>query len=294
MIALAALCVGAAAWLGAELLSGRVLRMPSRAPGSSKVTRQVWLSQAGAAVTPGQFWAVSVGVTAAAFLVLYVLDHTIVVAVLPAVAFGAIPYAYWADQRRRKASARFEAWPDALRHVIGRLQSGISTLHDALEELSVSGPEALRAPMGRYVRLSSRVGYRRALEAVRSELADPISDPVLLTFAVAAEEGTDQVVRILTNLGAQIQGDLQLSEKVRTLQTQSKVATWAVFTLPYGLLVFLCATQGFYRQFFSEAAGLAVMALGVTLSIVGLTLARRLGKPIPTTQRVFVPDGGTA
>lgn len=292
----AALVAGAAVWLAAETLAGRGLRAPGaggrpsrrrfRSIGSR--SRQVWLSQAGAAVTPRQFWAVSVGLAAACFVALYAIDQTVVVAAVPALAAGALPYAYWSTQRRQRANARFEAWPDALRHVIGRLQSGISTLHEALEELSVSGPAALRPPMARYLRLSARVGYRQALEVVRHELADPISDPVLLTFEMAVEEGTDQVVRILTNLAGQIQGDLQLAERIRTLQTQSRVATWAVFALPYALLVFLCATDAFYRQFFSTTAGLAVVAAGFVMSLVGLTLARRLGRPIPTTERVFV------
>lgn len=294
MNALAALCAAGCVWLGAELFRGRggVQTAKSHRPHRLYVgkgpSRQVWLSQAGAAVTPRQFWAVSGAVAIVAFILLYLVDQTVAVAVIPAAAAGAAPYAYWSFQRRRRADARSQAWPEALRQVIGQLESGAATLHDALEGLAVSGPPALRAPMGRYVRLSARVGYRQALEAVRMELADPISDPVLLTFGMAVEEGTDQVLRILSSLIYQIEGDLQLAERIRTVQTQSRLATWAVFGVPYVLLVFLCATQPFYRQFFSEPAGLVVMAVGVSLSLVGLFLARRLGRPIPTTDRVFV------
>jgi len=298
--ALAALCAAACVWLGAESFRGRGgvetagLHRPHRLGGQRKLSRQVWLSQAGAAVTPRQFWAVSGAVAVVAFVILYLVDQTVAVAVIPAVAAGAAPYAYWSSQRRRRADARLQAWPEALRQVIGQLESGAATLHDALEGLAVSGPPALRAPMGRYVRLSARVGYRQALEAVRVELADPISDPVLLTFGMAVEEGTDQVLRILSGLIYQIEGDLALAERIRTVQTQSRIATWAVFGVPYVLLVFLCATQSFYRQFFSEPAGLVVMAIGVGLSLVGLILARRLGRPIPTTERVFVASESAA
>ena len=300
MNALAALCAAACVWLGAESFRGRGgvetagLHRPHRLGGQRKLSRQVWLSQAGAAVTPRQFWAVSGAVAVVAFVILYLVDQTVAVAVIPAVAAGAAPYAYWSSQRRRRADARLQAWPEALRQVIGQLESGAATLHDALEGLAVSGPPALRAPMGRYVRLSARVGYRQALEAVRVELADPISDPVLLTFGMAVEEGTDQVLRILSGLIYQIEGDLALAERIRTVQTQSRIATWAVFGVPYVLLVFLCATQSFYRQFFSEPAGLVVMAIGVGLSLVGLILARRLGRPIPTTERVFVASESAA
>jgi Flp pilus assembly protein TadB len=222
------------------------------------------------------------------FVAVAALDRAPAVAIMPALAATLAPLGYWSAQRRRKTAARLAAWPEALRQVSGRLQAGISTLHEALDGLAVGGPAALQPPMARYVRLSNRIGQRAALEAVRSELADPISDPILLTFEMAAEEGTDQVLRILDDLTRQIEGDLQLAERITTLQTQSRLATWAVFAVPYLLLVFLCATQAFYRAFFSGPTGVAVMLAGIVLSGTGLWIARRLGRPIPTTQRVFV------
>ena len=249
---------------------------------------QVWLSQAGAAVTPLQFWAVSTGLGVVAFLVLLAVSRTFVASALPAAAVAATPYAYWSAQRRKQAAARSTAWPDALRYLVGVLGAGVATLHDALEELAQSGPEPLRPPIARYVRMSARVGDRQALEAVRADLADPISDPVLLAFAGAVEEGTDAVLRILGDLGAQIVADLQLAEKIRTLQTQSRAATWGCFALPYVLLLFLCATNSAYRQFFAEPFGLGVVVAGAGMSILGLVASRRLIRPIATTERVFV------
>jgi Flp pilus assembly protein TadB len=216
------------------------------------------------------------------------VSRTFIVAALPAVASAAAPYSYWSAERRKRSTERSEAWPDALRYLVGVLGAGISTLHDALEQLSTSGPQALRAPMARYVRLSGRLGDRQALEAIRADMADPISDPVLLAFEGAVEEGTETVLRVLTDLGTQITSDLQLSEKIRTLQTQSRLATWGCFLLPYAVLVFLCATNGAYRQFFSGPTGLALVVGGAAMSAAGLLAARKLVRPIATTRRVFV------
>ncbi|MGH9104607.1 MAG: type II secretion system F family protein [Acidimicrobiales bacterium] len=252
---------------------------------------QVWLSQAGAAVTPGQFWSVSAGVGAVTFVLLLAISRTPVVAGLPALAAGAAPYAYWSGQRRKQAQARSAAWPDALRYLVGVLGAGMATLHEALEELSRSGPEPLRAPMGRYARMAGRVGQRQALEAVRAGLADPVSDPVLLALAGAVEEGTETVLRVLADLGSQITADIQLAEKVRTLQTQSRAATWGCFSLPYVVLLFLCATNDAYRHFFSEPVGLVLVLGGGLLSAAGLAVCRRLVRPIATTGRVFSTEG---
>jgi Flp pilus assembly protein TadB len=295
VIVLGALCAGGALWWSAELVFGPRRDRPrrdrprrtARVGANRRPSRQIWLSQAGAAVTPGQFWTVSAALGVVTFLAVLVLDRTPVVALMPALAAATAPLGYWSGQRRKRTAARLAAWPEALRQVSGRLQSGISTLHEALEEVSRSGPPPLRAPMARYVRLANRIGQGAALEAVRFELADPVSDPIILTFEMAVAEGTEQVLRILTDLTSQIEGDLQLADRITTLQTQSRIATWAVFAVPYALLVFLCATQSFYRSFFSEPVGLAVMFCGIGLSVTGLWIARRLGRSIPTTQRVF-------
>jgi Flp pilus assembly protein TadB len=248
---------------------------------------QVWLSQAGAAVTPAQFWAVSAGVGAMGFILVLAISRTAVVSALPAAAAAAVPYSYWSAQRRKQAAARSEAWPDALRYLVGALGAGITTLHDGLEELSRSGPVPLRAPMARYVRMSARLGDRQALEALRAELADPISDPVLLAFAGAIEEGTETVLRVLGDLGSQITADVQMAEKIRTIQTQSRMANWGCFALPYVVLVFLCSTNPEYRRFFSQPVGLVLVVLGSAMSVLGLAASRRLVRPIAATARVF-------
>ena len=252
---------------------------------------QVWLSQVGAGVTPTQFWVVSAGVGVVEFGLFMVVSRPVVVAVLPAAACAGAPYSYWSAQRHKQATARSAAWPDALRYLVGALGAGITTLHDGLEELARSGPEPLRAPMARYVRVSARLGDRQALEAVRAELADPISDPVLLAFAGAIEEGTETVLRVLADLGSQITADIQLTEKIRTIQTQSRAANWGCFAMPYVVLVFLCATNPSYRQFFSEPVGLVLVVAGAIMSVVGLVASRRLVRPIGTTERVFVEGG---
>ena len=253
---------------------------------------QGWLSQAGAAVTPTQFWAVSAGVGLTTFVLLMAVSRTPVVAALPALGAAAAPYGYWSVQRRKQAVARSAAWPDGLRYLVGVLGAGISTLHDALADLAQSGPEPLRAPMSRYVRMSARVGDRQALEAVRSELSDPVSDPVLLAFGGAVEEGTETVLRILRDLSSQITADIQLAEKIHTLQTESRAATWGCFAVPYAVLVFLCAGNEAYRQFFSRPGGLAIVLLGSAMSVIGLLASRRLVRPVATTERVFAADGG--
>jgi hypothetical protein len=126
-------------------------------------------------------------------------------------------------------------------------------------------------------------------------LADPVSDAVILNLELAALEGTEVALRVLGDLASQITADLELAEKVRTIQTQSRIAGWAVFVLPYALLVFLCASQPLYRQFFGSSIGLLVVLLGAAMSLIGFTAVRKLSKPIAPHERIFAgsePAGG--
>ena len=97
------------------------------------------------------------------------------------------------------------------------------------------------------------------------------------------------MLEVLDGLQRQISGDLALGEKIRTLQTQSRIAAVGCAVVPYGLLVFLCATTVFFRSFYQSPAGLLVVCFGGVCSLVGYSIVRRLGRPIATVDRVFVP-----
>src|SRR5579875_1966761 len=106
-----------AVWLGLESVQGRahvVLRGRPRPRGRNK--RQVWLSQAGAAVTTSQFAAVSFGVGVAIGLAVLVVTRTPVLGLIGLLAGALVPYSYWSARRRQLTSARVLAWPDALRY----------------------------------------------------------------------------------------------------------------------------------------------------------------------------------
>ena len=102
------------------------------------------------------------------------------------------------------------------------------------------------------------------------------------------------VLKVLDGLLGQITGDLALGEKVRTLQTQSRVAAWASLVIPYALLVFLCASTPSFRQFYDSPLGLVIVIVGGCASVAGFAIVRRLGRPIATTERVFTGQGPTS
>ncbi len=167
------------------------------------------------------------------------------------------------------------------------LASGTSTLHASLVDLADAGPQPLRAPMARYARRSGQIGSLSALEAVRAELADPVSDQVLLTFAQAASEGTQTVLRTLELLLEQTNGDIALQDRVRTAGTQLHLASWTGFVAPLFVLLLFCTVSPQYRLFFSRTSGIVLVIVGTTLDALGLMVTRRLARTVPTAQRIF-------
>jgi hypothetical protein len=141
--------------------------------------------------------------------------------------------------------------------------------------------------MARYARRSGQIGSLSALEAVRTELADPVSDQVLLTFAQAASEGTQTVLRALELLLDQTNGDIALQDKVRTAGTQLLLASWTGFVAPLLVLLLFCTVSPQYRAFFSGAEGIILVIGGATVDVLGLLTTRRLAHTVPTTQRIF-------
>ena len=291
---LAALFAAVAAYLAAGYATGYApRRLPfalARRERHGAQGRQ-WLAQSGANVTPAQFWLTSLLAGGVTLLVALLLTGTLVVSLLPALAVAALPRRHFARARARTASERTAAWPDALRSITASLAAALS-LHEALVALRHSGPPALRPVFDRYARLSGTLDQRAALEAVREELADPVSDRVIEVLILAVEQGPSIVLEVLGDLARATTLDLQLAQRVETAQLEQRLNAKAVLILPYLMLVLLCARDGAFRDFYGTGAGLIVVAVGGAMSLGGMAVINRLGRQ-PVEERVFGAAGGS-
>ncbi len=279
----------------AYLLIGAILgRLPTRRPRTNlgrtagrgrMATLSVWLRQSGAHLTAGQFLAVSAGAGLAAGTVTFAVAGALPVALVPGVAVGLLPRWHFARQHGQTQRLRLQAWPDALRDLVAHLDAAMS-LHRALLELAETGPEPLRPVFARYGALAAITDPRPALEAVREELADPVSDRIIAVLVAALEQGTRAVRDVIVSLADASTEDVRLLDEIRTGQTEHHIEAVASVILPFVVLVILCAGSAPFRGFYRSPAGLAVIAVGSVMSLVGLVIIRRLGR-IPTEPRVL-------
>ncbi len=224
-----------------------------------------------------------------AFVVLLGVTGTVAVALLPALAVASLPRAYFASVRRNQARLRAKAWPDALRHLSASLASPLS-MHQSLMALARTGPLPLRAAFARYGRLSAALDQRAALQAVRDDLADSVSDRVLDVVIAALDQGPAIVLDLLADQARAITADLELMAHIESRQLMDRLSARGVLVLPYFLLVVLCMSVPEYRAYFGTAGGVVVLGVGVALGFGGMAVVRRQGR-IPVEERVFAAAG---
>lgn len=288
---LAGLFAGVAVYFAVGYLVGytperlRVTPLAHRSRPSARIRRQEWLNQAGLPVTPLQFWSTSVFVGVMTFIFLWLLTSIALVALVPSIVVGLLPRFYFAQQRRRLARERLEAWPEALRSIIGSVSSSMS-LHQALLGLAHSGPTQLRPIFARYSSLSFTLDSATALEVIREELADPVSDRVIEDLLLALEQGPAVVIDIMDDLSRSTVEDLHVLDRVETAQLEQRLNARAVFVLPFLFLILLTFRPGPGRDFYSSGSGVAVIMVGTTLSLIGIFIVNQLGR-LPEEPRVF-------
>jgi tight adherence protein B len=247
--------------------------------------RQLWLNQAGVAVTPRQFVAGSVAVGTVAFIALVAVTGAPLVALVPAAGVASLPRAYFARRRAAHLQRVQGAWPDGLRDLIASIAAGRS-LPQALNALAASGPAPLQEAFARFPMLSRMLGTVPALEVIKEELADPTSDRVIEVLVLAHERGGQIVRDILDDLVAVTTRDLKLLEEVETEGLEMKINARAVLVLPWLVLVALTIREGPFRDFYRSTGGLVVVLIAGLLSVAGGVLIARLART-RAEQRVF-------
>lgn len=185
----------------------------------------------------------------------------------------------WKEARRalRAAEEVRQAWPDGLRQITAMIRSGSSVV-TALDELSTTGPEALRGVLAPFVPRSRVLGVVAALEMMRAEVADATTDRVVEVLILAHERGGAIVPTILDDLAVAAAADLQTADEIRTVGLEQRLNARIVFIVPWVMLLLLTARPGPYREFYSSSLGVGVIVVGAILSAGGAALVSRLGK----------------
>lgn len=260
------------------LASTRVVRR-------TRPVKASWLRDSGLDVTPIQFWLTSLGAGVVTFLLVFAVTSLPIIALMPAVVVATLPKAYFSRKRAQRLDEVQRAWPDGIRDLLATVRSGAS-LPTAIESLAVFGPAPLRDAFQGFPVYSRSLGVVPALEMIKTDLADPTSDRVIEVLILAHERGGAVVPQILADLADATTRDLWTLEEVRTEALEQKINSRVVFVLPWFVLVAMTARSGAFREFYASSTGVMVAVIGAVMSLVGVTIASRLGSQ-PSEPRVF-------
>lgn len=249
-----------------------------------------WLAQADVGLGPVGFSALSLGLGAGVFLVAASMTTAPAVALAPGVTAALVPRAVAARRRERRLRAVTQAWPDALRELIGAVTAGMS-LPQALSALATNGPEPLRGTFARFPTLVRMAGVVPALELLRAELGDPTSDRVIEVLIVTHERGGRIALELLRDLAEATTDELRTEEEIATAGLEQRINARTVFVLPWLVLVALTASPGAFRDFYRSPGGLLVVGVAAAASLLGSWLVGRLARD-PVEPRVLTAHGG--
>jgi tight adherence protein B len=279
---LAALCFGVCGALLAGALVGAPLQWRAWRP-RTRAGRESWserLARSGARVGVLQFVAGSVAAGIAAIALVDALTGSVFVGIVPAIGIAATPAAYFARRRARLEHDVQAAWPDALRDVLASIAAGRS-LTQACHDLGERGPAPLRDAFVQVSRRARMTGLVAALDAAKDDLGDPVSDRVLEVMLLAEETGGSVVRTVLADLVGSITKDLEVAEQIETDGLEMRINARSVVALPWVVLVALTAGHGPFRDFYQSGPGIATIAVGLVLSVLGFLLVNRLARTPP-------------
>lgn len=275
---LAALAAGGCVFLLTAVLTGHGDSLRLRLPGggAQRISREVWLRQAGVEVTPFQFWVASIVVAAVVEVLCWGVAGSIAVGLVPALTAGLGPRAYFGHRRAARLAAVVEAWPQGIRDLLGSIQSR-RTVHHAIMDLAKTGSEPMKVAFHDYPAMFRLAGTPAALRAVRDQLADPVSDRVIELLIVAHEQGGETLtLQLLKEQAREVTEDLRTWAEIQAEQHEPRLVASTAFGMPWVAVVLVCALVPSFRVFYRTGGGLVAVGIAAVLSVAGLLVARRL------------------
>jgi tight adherence protein B len=284
MGAMVGLMLGVGLLLVWQSFTGPVRRRADRRHGRDRVADLI--AEAGIeAVTSRQLLVSCAGAGAFVALVFLVVSRTWPVAL----AFGAFaayaPVALVRYRARQRRNELRELWPDAVDNLASAVRAGLS-LPEALTQLGVRGPEALRHPFLRFGEDYRATGrFNECLDLLKERLADPTGDRICESLRIAREVGGSDLGRLLRTLASFLRDDARTRAELETRQSWVVNSARLAVAAPWILLGLLSVRTESIRAF-NAPSGWVVLAVGGALCLVAYRLMLRLGR-LPVEGRVL-------
>jgi Flp pilus assembly protein TadB len=291
---------GAALSAGLGALAA-VLILAAPAPGSNTAAppwragfvRRWWMAEGTLAIGSGWPWltrrrlvalelaaALSGGASAAFITALPVL------ALPGAIGSASILRSVARARARRRQIVRQDAVLEAVRMLRQLLETGGTSINQAIAVLAERGPVPLRGEFR--VIAAKSVGRRQAWREARDRIAEPLFD-MLAAAVLIQRPGGGELVPLFADLEASVTAAQEVEREARALQAQARSASTIIVALPIAFLVILSTLHSPYLDAFHEPAGEAFLFAMLASMAASYLLMRRL-LHLPGLRRVRLSD----
>lgn len=165
-------------------------------------------------------------------------------------------------QQRQRAAERTEAlasWAEMLRDTI----AAHAGMHQAIAASATVAPEPIRTQVRLLAIRSSQMPLGRALRMFAADMADPVSDLIVASMTIAAEQQAQKLPQLLGGVAkaAREQTAMRLRVEARRAQTYASARALVVITLVM-VVVLLVASPDFMEPYDSLAGQLVLLVVG--------------------------------
>jgi tight adherence protein B len=244
------------------------------------------LVQAGMArVGLGTIAVVSIVLAIAAAAVVFALVPVIAVAGAAGILVLCLPFMVVVWRARAQRRATRVVWPDVVDHLVSAVRSGLA-LPDSVVTLASSGPPTTRAAFAAFERDYRMTGaFADSLDRLKDRLADPVADRIIETLRMSREVGGNELTTVLRNLAIYLRQDAAIRSEVEARQSWIVNAARLGVAAPWVVLLLL-STRPEAAQAYNSPTGIAVIVVGLVLSVVAYRLMIGIGR-LPEERRWF-------
>lgn len=233
----------------------------------------------------GTIAVVSILLAVAAASVVFALVPVIAVAGAAGILVLCLPsmVVIWRARAQRRATR--VVWPDVVDHLVSAVRSGLA-LPDSVVTLASSGPPVTRAAFAAFERDYRMTGaFADSLDRLKDRLADPVADRIIETLRMSREVGGNELTTVLRNLAVYLRQDAAIRSEVEARQSWIVNAARLGVAAPWVVLLLL-STRPEAAQAYNSATGIAVIVVGLALSVVAYRIMIGIGR-LPEERRWF-------
>jgi tight adherence protein B len=197
----------------------------------------------------------------------------------------AIYLATISHKARKIAINRAQAWPEVLDLLISSLQSGAS-ISESLSNLATVGPQSIRKEFDKFSKsLIAGEKFEVAINNLKEEFADPITDQLFETLYFATKFGSKNTIKVLREISEYASADLALRAEINTRFGWIKNSANLAALAPW-LLFIILRTQENARLAYLQPTGQLLMIFGVIATLFAYFWMSRIAK-LPKAKRLF-------